>query len=442
MHWRKLLIIPPLLGGIAVFAWMTPHEKSQRPVATEIATAVRVAEVSPTAFRPSISGYGRVEAATSWTAISEVSGRAVNVDPGLSVGSIVNAGDLLIVIDPRDYQIALAKAEAAREGSRAALRELEAVAANTRTTLELEQRVIALLRTELERQKKLRDRGSVAQAAVDQMTRMVLAQEKIVLDLQNRLNLFPVQREIHAATLATRNAEIEVARRNLERTRLLAPFTGRVSRKSVAMGQFARAGDTLLTIEAIDSAEIVAEFRPVSLRAFMRKFPGGDLSDKVISKNTGDAFDIVTDLNPIVTVHSAHNPAYAWPGKLTRFAGRADERTGALGIVVQVENPNLPDPVSARPPLINGMFVEVRISAREMQHTILVERNALRTDPDGRNFVFIVDRDSRLARRELDVGPVDGKKVIVHSGLAEGDRVVLSDPRPAIYGMLLKPVVK
>lgn len=441
MNWRQLLIIPPLLAGVALFLWMTREEKSgQQAAPPETALAVRVAEVTATPFRPSVSGYGRVAAASSWSAISQVQGRAVEVNPELSAGGIVVEGDLLIAIDQRDYEIALAKAEAARDSARASLRELDATEANTSETLKLERRIEAFLQTDFDRQSSLLQRGAVAETAVDHAARAHLAQQKVVLELQNRLNLVPVQREIHETTLATRNAEIEEAGRNLEQTRIFSPFTGRVARKSVTLGQFVRTGDDLLTIESIDVAEILAEFRPQTLNDFFRVLFNDDLSTLVIREDMKEAFEIIAGLDLVVTVHPANNTNRFWPANLARFSGRADEQTGALGIVVQVENPGLPDPAIRRLPLINGTFVEVRLSAPEPSSAIRIDRNALRTDLDGVDFVFLANEDSRLARRDVVVGPAVGNQVVVFSGLDEGEMVVLSDPQPAVYGMLLEPV--
>ena len=349
-------------------------------------------------------------------------------------------GDLLVAIDPRDYEIALAKAETARDSARASLRELDATEANTSDTLKLERRIEAFLQTDFDRQSNLLQRGAVAQTSVDHAARALLAQQKVVLELQNRLNLVPVQREIYETTLATRNAEIEEAGRNLERTRIFAPFTGRVSRKSVTLGQFVRTGDELLTIESIDVAEILAEFRPQTLNDFFRMLFSDDLSTLVIHEDMKEAFEIIAGLDLVVTVHPTNNASQFWPANLARFSGRADEQTGALGIVVQVENPGLPDPAIRRPPLINGTFVEVRLSAPEPASAIRIDRNALRTDLDGVDFVFLANEDSRLARRDIVVGPAIGNQVVVFSGLDEGEKVVLSDPQPAVYGMLLDPV--
>ena len=122
-----------------------------------------------------------------------------------------------------------------------------------------------------------------------------------------------------------------------------------------------------------------------------------DLLADVVIEDMKEAFEVVTSLDLVVTVHLTNNDSFTWPAELTRFSGRVDERTGAVGLVVQVEHPVLPDPATRRPPLINGTFVEVRLSAPEPNNAILIERSALRTDPDGSDFVFVVVTKPRVS---------------------------------------------
>ena len=341
LNWRQLLIVPPLAAGVAVFAWMTREDEGEpQSIQRETALAVRVVDVAEAPHRFSVTGFGRVEAATTWSAISQVQGRTVTVSPEISVGEIVAEGELLIAIDPRDYETALAKALTARDGAEASLAELDTRRENILATIELERRIAAFLQTELERQSSLLARGNVAQSVVDQATRSLLTQQKIVLELENSLNLIPVQRRSLETTLAAREAEIEEAERNLERTKMRAPFTGRVSRASVAQGQFARVGDNLLTIESIEAAEIVAEFQPLPLRAMLRSMIGSDIDLRpLIPEELREAFDVVKELNLQASVHSTSIAGYTWPAELVRFSGRVDEQTGSLGLVVKVDRP-------------------------------------------------------------------------------------------------------
>ncbi len=440
LNWRQFLIVPPLAAGVAVFMWMTRERDGELPVAqNEEALAVRVVEVSKVPLRFFVTGFGRVEAAHTWSAISQVQGRAVYVNPKISVGHLVDKDEQLVIIDPRNYEISLAKARTARDAAQASLAELEARRVNILATLELEERIEAFLQTELERQSELLERGNVAQSIVDQATRSLLTQQKIVLEHQNNLNLIPVQRKTLETTLAIRNAEIEEATRNLENAQIHAPFAGRVSREAVALGQFIRVGDNLFTIDSIDTAEIVAEFQPQALRNLLITIMGGNVD--VLSLFPGElneAFDFVKSLNLQTTVHSTNFDGYTWPAELIRFGGSVDEQTGAVGLVVQVDAPTVPDPVTQRPPLVNGTFVEIHLSAPEDIQAISIERNALHADSDGSEFVYVVDEGSRLARRGVIAGTVLNDKIVILNGLADGDTVVLSDPQPVVYGMLLQ----
>ena len=196
MTWRMLLILPPIAIGVALFMWMTqPADKIDGAEIPETALAVRVHQVTPESFVATASGFGRVKAVETWQAISQVTGRAVQVNAVVAEGEFVRAGDLLVRIDPRDYEIALAKAETAIASARAAIQELEASTSNTAATLALEQEIEAFYQTELVRQQELVERGAVSQTTLDNAQRTLLTQKKVALGLRNTLALAPVKRK-------------------------------------------------------------------------------------------------------------------------------------------------------------------------------------------------------------------------------------------------------
>ena len=441
MNLRSLLFFPAIAVGVAGYLWLTkqdPAEEGQPPA--ESATVVRVQSVVYSLATPAASGFGRVMAEDSWSGIAQVQGRATFVLETLDVGRVIEAGREIVRIDPRDYEIALARATASQSSAAAALAELDATEQNTNATMSLERRIEGIRRAELARQQELLSRGSGTQAKVDAAVRDLLAQEKVLLGLENSLRLLPAQRASLQATIDTRVVEIEEAERAVANTKIKTPMTGRVTAKTVTDGQFVRVGDTLVTIEATAASEVVAEFQTRVLGNFFSVLVGQQPVDPFVAMSTSDAFDIVRqfDLKADVRLKSGED-VFSWPAELVRFDGSADPTTGAVGLVVRVKNPNLPNPKRRQPPLINGSFVEVRLSAPEPVRALRIPRASIHTD-DAVEFVYVVDEKSRLARREIETAAVQDDTITVVSGLAEGDRLVLSDPRPAVIGMLLEPV--
>lgn len=441
MNLRPLLFIPPIALGIAGYIWLTtPDPDGEAQPVVETVTPVRTLTLTETSIVPFAVGYGRVEAENTWSAISQVEGRAVFVADDLDVGRVLSEGTEIVRIDPRDYEIALARATAARDSALASLEELEATEANTRSTIELEMRIEDVLRGELERQQTLLERGSVPQATVDASVRALLAQEKVVLNLENSLRLLPAQRTSLESTIATRTVEIEEAERALANTVVSIPLTGRVTARGVSLGQYVRTGDTLTSLEATAASEVVAEFQTRVLGNFFGALEGTIDREAIVGMEASDALAVLRQFNLRAEVRvTSGTDVLTWPAELVRFDGSADATTGTVGLVVRIENPSQPSSERPGPPLINGTFVEVRLIAPEPMAALRVPRDAIRED-GGDAFVYVVDASNELARRAVVTGGVQDDLIIIVEGLTQGDIIVLSDPRPAIIGMALEPL--
>lgn len=444
MNWRMLLVIPPIVIAVLVFMWMTGADDNAGVVEVpEAALAVRVQQIAPQTFVASASGFGRVHAVETWQGISQVTGRAVLVGATVAEGEMVRSGDLLVQIDPRDYEIALAKAETAVASARTGIQELEASTVNTTATLNLEQEIEAFYQTELTRQQALAERGTVSQTALDQAQRALLSQKKVALGLQNTLALAPVKRKALEATLAARLAEQEEAMRALSNTKIRAPFDGRIAVANITLQEFVRAGDVMLEIDNVASSEITAEFQPNVVSNLFRSAAVNILAQEFIRTDLNAITKMLDRMNLTaeVEVTSGEN-IYVWSAKLIRVNIATDSQTGTIGLVVLVDNPARPDPVAMRPPLANGTFVRVKISAPEKTDMILITRDVLRHADDGSRYVYVMNTDQRLARRPVSVGSISGNMVVVSTGLDVGDNLILSDPQPAIQGMLLDAVIE
>ena len=444
MNFRALLFAPPILIGVGIFVWMNQSGNEREKVSPpETAQAVRILDVTRQDYRPSISGYGRLQAVQSWSAISQVEGRAEFLDPSVAIGEVVESDRKLIGIDPRNYEIALDRAKASRDSAQASLDELSTTEANNLATLKLEKEIETILKADLERQIKLKERGTVAQSGVDTARRALIAQQRVVLGIENTLRLLPTQKATLEATLATRQVEIEEAERLLDNTIINAPFTGLVTEKAISQGQYARTGNSLLTIEDISASEVVAEFQPRLLGSLIRLVADQELRDLLSLQDNNKILDQILSLKltASVTLPDMEQTAQ-WPVTISRFNGTADSSTGAVGVVVHLKDPYRPNVEQRRPPLSNGTFVRVELSASEVVEAIRIPQTALHRAEDGSSFVYVMDPDSRLQRKVVQVGPVLDDQIVVRSGLVDGDKLVLSEPVPAVAGALLAPVTQ
>ena len=202
MNLKPLLIVPPIALGIWGFIWLTQPQDTLSAPPEQTKLAVRVMTVAEEPLILSATGYGRVEAVQSWGAVSQVEGRAQEVLADLAVGTVVESGDVLIQIDPTDYELEIAKTEANIASAQATLTELTQQEENTRRLLEIEQRVFEVAQAEFDRVQTLSQTGRVTAASLDTERKSLLAEENALIGLQNTLALYPAQRASAEATLA------------------------------------------------------------------------------------------------------------------------------------------------------------------------------------------------------------------------------------------------
>ncbi len=429
---RKLLILPPILVGIAVLFWFarSGEPPAQVPL-DEIVRPVRVIAVPAVDFVPRTLGYGQVQPGRIWEAVAEVGGRIIEKHPRLEPGELLASGEVILRIDPTDYELALESARSRIRGAEAEIAELAVREANTKRSLEIEQRGLTLAETDLARKQTLVARGSISQAAVDEAERTVLSLRQAVQSQRSALALIPAEREVLTANLALYQSELRQAERNLERTEIVTPFEGRVAAVNVEERQFAGSGQILAVLDGVDLAEVAAQIPLDRVRPLVA---GSriDLQD-VGAENLSKIFD---RLGLTATVRlSAGDFQASWPARFARIRESVDPSTRTIGIVVAVDEPYKLVEVGRRPPLAKNMFVEVELQGRPVPDSLVVPRSALH---DG--MVYVVDADRRLQRRPVTVGVRQSGFVVIDKGLAEGEIVVVTDLIPAVDGMLLEPI--
>lgn len=402
--------------------------------------AVRALTVTEEPLLLSATGYGRVEAVRSWSAVSQAEGRVVETLPNLAVGTVVEAGDLLVQIDPTDYEISIAKTEANIAAANASLAELDRQEENTRRLLEVEQRVFAVAQAEYDRVESLLESGTVTSASFDTAQKSLLNQENAVINLTNTLELYPTQRATAQATLEVRESELAEAQRGLRNTTIVAPFRGRISNKAVETGQFVRLGNELLALEAIDEAEVVGAFQPRALGNLMRAAVGPELQN-LTEVDATRVIEYMRQANVAAYVVLDFGGSLArYPAEANRFRGSIDSETGTLGIAVRVDDPLVANAREDAPPLEFGSFVSVVLEAMPQRNVVSIPRSILRQDDQGSPYVYAVDAQDRLALVPVVPGPIAGDRILIVEGLRAGDRVLLSTPRPAVAGVALNVI--
>ncbi|MDQ2694236.1 MAG: efflux RND transporter periplasmic adaptor subunit [Pseudomonadota bacterium] len=426
---KKWLLLLPLAVGVMILAVLvkTRSPPQQAPV-TEPARTVRVIAAPVVAVVPRTVGHGTVEPGMTWEAVAEVNGRISELHAELKKGALIGAGSVLARIDPSDFQLAVARAEADIEAVRAQLAELVVRESNTRASLKIEEQALALAESELARNRRLAAQGTVTQSALEQQERGVLGQRQSVQSLTNIINLIPAERRLLEAQLARHQAQLQTARLDLDRTTLKAPFPGRVAQVNVERTQAVRQGQVLAVLDSIDVAEIAVQVPIHRMRALIQRNDAAPLAD-LEGFNLSEVLGIAAE----VRLHS-QDFQVAWDARFARLSDVVDPQTRTVGVIVQVDEPYRQARPGVRPPLIKGMFTEVELRGRPQPDRVVIPRAALHGGE-----IYLAGAGDRLEVRPVTVGLVQDDFAVIEAGLKGGERVVLSDLVPAIEGMALRP---
>jgi RND family efflux transporter MFP subunit len=374
-----LVLIAALAGGRYIISQRPEAPQFQPP---QVPVSVEATRIASEDYRVRIHSEGTVEPRTETTLIPQVSGQVVEISPSFREGGFFSRGDVLLRLDPRDYELAIASAEAQ--------------VAQAESALEQE----------------------IAQARVVEDDWRMLGREAPELGLRKP------QIAAARAQLLSAQAQLERARLDLERTRIRAPYDGQVLERNVDVGQYVSPGTVLARVYATDYVEI-------RLPLSNRQMEFVDLPERFRGDEAGAAE------GPRVWVNATiGRQPWRWEGQLVRAEGAIDTRSRQLFVVVQVDNPYERGP-EGRPPLRIGQFVEGEIEGRVLPGAFVLPRAALR---DG-NAVLVVDEDSRLQRRTVDVAWTDGEHAVIVGGLDAGEVVNVTPLAVAAGGTLVSATI-
>ena len=392
---------------------------------------MRVIPVPAVTLIPRARGFGTVRPDTVWEAVAQVSGSVVERHPDLKNGVLLPADTLLLKIDPTDYQLALARTETSIRETEARLDELAIREQNTRQALAIEAEALELSEQELERNRQLAAQGTLPQAELDRQARATLAQRQSVQNQQNALNLIPAERQLLEAQLARFEAQRQQDRLNLQRTQVRLPFDARIGTVAAQQGEYVRQGEILVSADSIAVAEVLVRL-PISRIAPLLH---GEQAFHDVARL--EAANLRQAMGLSAEIRLPGDLPVTWQARLDRVSDTLDPATRTVGLVLAVDEPYEGVQPGVRPPLIKGMFVAVELRGQPRPDTLVIPRAALHQEQR----VYLADADNRLRARTVEPGFAQGEFVTVRAGLEAGERLVVSDPVPAIEGMLLEPVL-
>jgi RND family efflux transporter MFP subunit len=382
--WRNVLVnsfvCVAILGvSAAAIAVINRTEPSAKQIngTRKSAALVEAVTVERGTYSPRLVVLGTVQPARDITLSPRIRGQVLKLSTKFVPGGMIEQGDLLLQIDPADFENALSirKSE---------LQQKEA-------SLEIEQGRQSLAEKELE----------LLGESIDETNRALVLREP---------QLASIKSEVAAAKAAVRRAELD-----LERTSIYAPFDAQILRASVNVGSQVAPGDELGQLVGIEEYWVMATVPVRSLRWV--KFPEpGELGSAVILKNT-----------------DAWGPQVERQGHVARMIGKLDTQTRLARVLVTVT-----DPLGRKsdvPPLILDTLIQAQVIGREIDDVVRLSRDHVRNGDTA-----WVMKDDKLEIRAIDVVFRDADYAYVQDGLEDGDVVVTSTLATVANGVGLRRI--
>lgn len=366
----SFVIIMGILGitGLGLTLLVLNKRKAKEEEKERVVPAVEVVTVSIEDHRVEIVTQGVVESARETRLAAEVGGRVMEVSPNLKRGGTVEEGERLAQIDPSDYRTALAAAEVALEEAELALEQ---------------------------------ERAKVEQAKLDW--------EK--LGSGNPVNPLVLRGPYLAAAearAASAREDAARARRDLERTEIIAPFDAGVRIADVEEGAVVARGTTVAELYTSEELEVRL---PLGLEdfGFLKRDGNGNVTGGVVLRGTIGA------------------TGYEWTGTLARVDPEIDRETLSAAVVVRVAETE--GSVFPYPPV--GLFVDAELEGKVLDDVAEIPRRAL-LEGDR---VIVVEGEDKIDFRDVEVLRLNKGTVVVGEGLEASDRVVLTRLSMPVVGM-------
>ncbi|MCW1884778.1 efflux RND transporter periplasmic adaptor subunit [Luteolibacter flavescens] len=364
---RIILAAAILLGGFAMFALLAKLKKTPLPTQPpKLAQEVETVTARKTEIHVMIPAQGTVEPVTLTRAAAEVEGTVIAVGQDYEAGGNFKAGDVLLEIDPTDYKADLFQAEAAQAEAR-----------------------LQLAQEEMRAEQAKRDWERIANPG------------QTANDLVLRIPQLAASR----ARVAASEAAVMRAMKDVERTKLRAPYDGRIRKKLVDLGTRVAKAGALAEFYATDFYEVRLPV-PRQDAAFF------DLrGQEILLRESGGT--------------------RTWKAVVDRTEGEIQRENRSIIVVARIDgdSPDAPLP---------GQFVHTEIEGRTIPDVVRIPRRAFaKTDR-----VMVVGDGHTVTTRQVKVIRTEKDTVLVSEGVEDGEQLCITALTSVIEGMEVKVVLR
>ncbi|GGK78990.1 RND transporter [Amphritea balenae] len=406
---NKRWILPILIlgGAVAIFVLLiaTKPTAPSQPVKERVWT-VKVISAEYGSYAPKLSLYGQIEAPSSSTLSAPVT--AFVESRNISEGELVEAGQLLLKLDNRDANLLLAQRQADMERIEAQIQAEKVRYQSDLKALKIEKELVNITLRTLERYKNLSSRQVASQNQLDDARRTKQQQALSLNSRQQAINDHPNRLAQLEAQLKQTKALRDIAALDLERTRIIAPFPGRIASINVAAGDRVRSGDSLLNIYNTEKLEVRAQI-PSRFLPVIRQQLAAKQNIQASAELDGQQMNLT----------------------LERLAAAVEG--GGIGIdgLFSISN----NDYSGEP----GRSIALNLSMPEQPQLLALPPQAI----FGTDRIYIV-QDQRLVSRQIvrvgDSLDQNGKPLVLvqSNDLKAGDQILITQLPNAVTGLLVK----
>lgn len=362
-----------LIGvGFAIYFKKTAPTIKRKPPKQKI-PSVEVLKAESKDAKQYLQVMGTVTPSRKINLRSRVSGEIVFVSPDFMPGGRIATGEVLLKIDPTDYQVEVEKAQSALDTKKA--------------ELAIEQGNQSIAREEIR---------LMSETSQDALYETDLALRK------------PQLKQAEAA-VASAEADLRKAKLNLKRTIVLAPFNTLITERNVNLGAHVSTQDIMAVLVGTDEFWIEAAV------------PLDQLAAVNMDKKDGSK----------VVIHSHGSPA-EWQGRVIHTTGTLNEKSRMASMIIAVPDPLGLNTENNGTALMLDNYVTVSIEGNTMPGVIELPRTSLR---DG-NTVWVFD-NGKLSIRSIAIAWKQGERVFIDKGIDTDDTIIVSTISIPVDGMRL-----
>lgn len=365
-----IIIVAIAMAMGMIMSRKPPEKKEVKPKAF----LVEAAPVQMEDLNFLVKSQGTVQPKIETSLSAQVSGKVVSVSDAFIEGGMFKKGDVLVQLEQADFITDLKLAEAELARATAALEEEQA-------------------------------RGKVA--AEEWKT--------VTFSVAPELGLRKPQLAKELANVSGAEAQVERAKRNLQRSTIRAPYDGLVKAKNVDLGQFVATGTQVGMVYSTEIAEVRMPLSDNDL-AFLQlpTTAGGEVSVTLSARVAGKDVQ--------------------WQGRLARDEGVLDSQSRVIYAIAEVNDPYLRGQGQHSETLKFGRFVQAEIIGDRGENMVVLPRHVLRLD----GTVLVITDERKIKVTEVSVQRADESFVYINAGLRQGDMVAMSTVPNAYDGMVVR----